>query len=166
MFKSDIFCDMLIKTYIEKKIGKKNTKKTLDLLLPRGKINHSASICAWAWEYLDSTSVHSVLCVTPAQQRGPGQMACVYECVKRVRGVPHVVNLHSGKLCSGDMPPDLNKPVAAPRVESKLQDKWNGRWMWNVQRELVCCFSSIVHTVTYFVFRTSGGAATLLCTSI
>lgn len=30
--------------------------------------------------------------------------------------VPHVVSLHSDKLCSADMPPALNKPVAAPRV--------------------------------------------------
>ena len=38
--------------------------------------------------------------------------------MKGVRGVPHVVRVHSGKLCRVDMPPDLNKPVAAPRVES------------------------------------------------
>lgn len=30
------------------------------------------------------------------------------------RGVPHVVILYSGKLCSVDKPPALNKPVAAP----------------------------------------------------
>lgn len=34
-----------------------------------------------------------------------------------VVGLPHVVLLHSDKLCSVDMPPALNKPVAAPRVE-------------------------------------------------
>lgn len=28
--------------------------------------------------------------------------------------MPHVVILYSGKLCSVDMPPALNKPVAAP----------------------------------------------------
>lgn len=32
-------------------------------------------------------------------------------------GTPHVVSLHSDKLCSMDMPSALNKPVAAPRVE-------------------------------------------------
>ncbi|KAJ4937792.1 hypothetical protein JOQ06_002422, partial [Pogonophryne albipinna] len=36
-------------------------------------------------------------------------------------GVPHVVSLHSEKLCSVDMPPALNKPVAAPRVEPEPQ---------------------------------------------
>lgn len=30
--------------------------------------------------------------------------------------VPHVVSFHSDKLCSADMPPALNKPVAAPRA--------------------------------------------------
>ena len=38
-------------------------------------------------------------------------------------GVPHVVSLHSDKLCSVDMPQALNKPVAAPRVEPIAVDR-------------------------------------------
>ena len=44
---------------------------------------------------------------------------------------PHVVRLHSDKLCvcvcvcvCVDMPPALNKPVAAPRVEPIAWREW------------------------------------------
>jgi len=59
-----------------------------------------------------------LLCVALIPRKGPGQMVSVG---KGGGGVPHVVSLHSDKLCSMDMPPTLNKPVAAPMVEPIAQ---------------------------------------------
>lgn len=38
--------------------------------------------------------------------------------------MPHVVSLHSDKLHCVDVPPALNKPVAAPRVEPIAWREW------------------------------------------
>ncbi len=89
---------------------------------PTPRKNHSVSICARAWEYFDHTSVHSVCslasCCAWVSYRGEDQARW---WVLVGGEAPHVVSLHSDKLCSVDMPPALNKPVAAPRVEPIAQ---------------------------------------------
>lgn len=70
-----------------------------------------------------------LLSVGLIQRRGLGQM---------VRGggewgTPHVVSLHSDKLCSVDMSPALNKPVAAPRVEPIAQRAVGRSVRWRIK---------------------------------
>lgn len=82
------------------------------------KENHSLSVCARAWEYFDHTSVHSLACCCAwVSYCGEDQARWCGLWGGGAGGAPHVVSLHSDKLCSVDMPPALNKPVAAPRVE-------------------------------------------------
>lgn len=87
----------------------------------------------WPWEFFDHTSVQSDAWVSLCKE----EQARWCVLVQRVgRGVPHVVSPHSDKLCSVDMPRALNKPVAAPRVDTiaprAVDMRLKGEWMWAI----------------------------------
>lgn len=66
-------------------------------------------------------------------------------------GLPHVVILYSGKLCSVDMPPALNKPVAAPGGGALNTDSGRrGGWREKVVKQddatnLSSCFGLVLN---------------------
>lgn len=68
-------------------------------------------------------------------------------------GGGRLISLHSDKLCSVDMPPALNKPVAAPRVESIASTVLDRRRIKCMKKCITRAFLMfLLHSVSWHIF--------------